>query len=135
MYIVCLNASFGLIGGAIKSGIFLKDAANVIILPYDEALANSTKQLLTSLSGINLDVALSSPADFFNTAFSLQQVIVNSISALFLFIGNVITFVPSMMISFGAPPELMMIIEGLLALTTAIAMFQLISGKWLPFAE
>lgn len=46
-----------------------------------------------------------------------------------------ITYLPSMLLLLGMPDALVMVINVLTVVVTAIGLWQLITGKWIPFAK
>lgn len=46
-----------------------------------------------------------------------------------------ITYLPSMLLLLGMPDALVMVINVLTVVVTAIGIWQLITGKWIPFAK
>lgn len=116
-------------------GIFLEGAASVINLPHDDTLDAAIMQFGTSLTSFTWSNSTSSAANVVNNIANTAVLASSAISAFFLLIGAFVGFIPYVLGYMGAPDMLVNIVQGLFILITGIAAMQLITSKWLPFAE
>lgn len=135
LYFCCLNFAFSFLGTSIQAGMFCPEMATILSLPYNENLIIAINTFSDAILSFDLSSSGNFASDIFNNASSLLTMSSAAIGAFFMLLGSCLTFLPSLLVFFDVPESIISILSALCVLVFGVGAFQLLTGKWLPFAS
>lgn len=128
MWLIIFNGVLGLLGTV--------DPFNINDNPTIQKLPSADAELEDKLT--NIMALIEHPDETFGI-FSVLWTWLNIGGQMFIWIISFallsVTYLPSLLLLLGVPPALVSLISVITLVVTAIGIWQLISGKWIPFGK